>query len=265
MTATPQPRAARFAPLNRELAATQRNRERNRPDLLPVGFYIISDDLLARADFLPAMPARGDVLLPEFNRIKLRGLGLADALILRLAIASGVIDPRAVFLAPQIPTPLPLDQGAAPPHIAVTVDAPLLPDFIGGDPIHGGDPDRNRDNRPDRIRQTLGTHEGDRLTTPTAQVRSNPNTGDGANELAILATHVPRFIWEIKPAAGHAALGQVLAYAHAWNHAFGPSFPLAPAILTDRPRPYLHSLATAHGVELHSLGQTVINPPSFPT
>lgn len=236
-----------FPPLDREVRAPQaklRGKRRHRATWdvrsLPVYHHRIPADVYQDPRFAPPPPLRGFWLHDELPRRKLRGLGPADSLILRHAIARGLINPQHFYLAPLVPwrTPPAGPEGAA----------------------WGQDPDsRDLLNCPDAPMQPDGV-------TDNGNNRARSRT-PGATDAQIYAnlTPTPIEIIEIKPNAGYVAFGQVLAYAWAWNQLFQDKFPATPTILTDLPRPYLTPLALAYGVNVYQLGALLLEPPPWPT
>jgi hypothetical protein len=74
-----------------------------------------------------------------------------------------------------------------------------------------------------------------------------------------------RILIEIKPNAGYAAFGQILAYVWNWNRHFGATHPARGAILTDQPRLYLVEMLPLYDLDLYALGDLIVEPPPFPT
>lgn len=206
-----EPRPIDAAPPALKVPGKRPVRIRPPSDRLPVPHYRISRDALADPLFAPPPPPRGFWLYKQIPRYHLRGIGPADSIILRHAIARGWFDVADIFLTPLIPwAPPPIPDGVISRDLEACPTAPFQPDLI-------------------------------------------------------VLTHDRAEVIEIKPNAGYVAFGQVLAYHWAWSRHFGSTLPLAPAILTDQPRPYLVGMAADYGVHLHALGDLLVEPPPFPT
>lgn len=210
------------------------------PKRLPVPFIPFPLPYLTDPRFAPGPPSRGFYLWDEVPRVKLRGLGPADSLILRHAIAANLFDPRGIYLAPLVPsTPPgePLGHDVPSSNLLASPDAPLQPDYI----VEG--------------LLWMAKH-------PRPPYSLLPDEAAGRGPYPKLPDAL---VVEIKPNAGYVALGQVLCYHFAWTEHYGSDWPLQPAILTDLPRPYLPRLAHAYGVSLFALGNLIVEPPPWPT
>lgn len=240
MTAHFPPMAHELPPPQAKLPGSRPYRATRDPKRLPVPFIPFPLPYLTDPRFAPRPPSRGFYLWDQVPRMKLRGLGPADSLILRHAIAANLFDPRHFYLAPLVPwTPpeVPLGEDDPSNNLLQCPDAPLQPDGI----VNG---------------------EMMRKWRDTPEVAPLPPDAAGRGPYPKLPANL---IVEIKPNAGYVALGQVLCYHFAWMEHYGEDWPLSPAILTDLPRPYLPRLAHAYGVSIFALGHLIVEPPPWPT
>lgn len=225
---TSEPQPARIVPADRVRAEYH-------PHHFPVPYYRVAAADTHGPGEPPARPARGFFTYPELPRLKLRGLGPADSLILRVALKSGMFDPAHVYLAGLIPTTL------------ADVDRAEIP--LSRDRLHCPDPPLQFDFAYPEAPPPHDAH---------AAAQTRPATTSPGHPLHLL-------IVEVKPNAGYVAAGQALAYVWAWNRLFADRWPATPAILTDLPRPWLPAFAAEHDITLFSLGHLLIDPPAFPT
>lgn len=228
-----KPPSSTAAPGTIEPAAT--SRARFVPDEFPVPHYLIPEYLTQRPEFAPAPPRRGYYVYEELPRLKLRGLGPADSLILRHAIATKLIDVTRFYLAPLIP--------------ATSDPADLAPIPVSRDQLHTSPPPFLPDGAYAPNAPPIPAFTNIDRWPPAAPKRARHDI----------------FVVEIKPNAGYVAAGQVLCYAWAWNRLFGDRWPAQPLILTDQPRPYLPEFGRHHGISLLALDKVLVEPPRFPT
>lgn len=210
------------------------------PEVLPVPYIPFPVERSREPDFAPAPPGRGYFLWSEVPRIKLRGLGPADSIILRHAIARNLFDPRVFYLGILIPWISPsgaLGDTEPSRDLLQCPDAPLQGDGIYKPPY---DWMAKRPPRPEEVPGEFAPPGG-------------------------YPTYPGPLIIEIKPNAGYVAVGQVLCYHWAWMRHYGGDWPMQPAILTDLPRPYMPDFCRAVGVTLIALGSMLVEPPPWPT
>lgn len=231
-------------PLQSKLPGSRPFRAERDLDRLPVPFIKFPVHLVGRPDFSPPPPPQGFFVSETIPSVKLRGLGPHDSIILRAAIADGLLDPAHLMLSPLIPwvaQTVPTRQLVNP--FATAADQPSIQERIEavtrgelgepGDPTDLAAPD-----------------------CPDAPLQPDAMYDPPGEQLQII---------EVKPNAGYVALGQVLAYAWNWNRFYGPTRPAVPAILTDLPRAYLPGMAVDFGITLYTLGRLLVEPPPFPT
>lgn len=234
------PMAHELPPPQAKLPGSRPYRATRDPQRFPVPFIPFPLAYLTDPRFAPGPPSRGFYLWDEVPRVKLRGLGPADSLILRHAVAANLFDPRGIYLAPLVPwTPptQPLGGDGPSSNLLACPDAPLQPDCV--------------------LENILWMAKHPRPPYPQLPAEA---AGRGPHPQLPAA-----YVVEIKPNAGYVALGQALCYHFAWMEHYGEDWPLQPAILTDLPRPYLPRLATAYGVSLFALGRLIVEPPPWPT
>jgi len=227
-------------PPQAKLAGSKPFHATRQPDLLPVPFIPFPVLRALEPDFAPPPPARGYFLWNDMPRVKLRGLGPADSIILRHAVAAGLFDPSTLYLSPLIPTPPPKFTDVDWPvsrNLLRCRDAPPQPDCLYlGPPYKMAEPPKPE-------------------VAPPAPETPTPR----------YPTYPPGLIVEVKPNAGYVALGQVITYHWAWQRHFGRDWPMQPAILTDLPRPYMPDLCHDLGISLIALGDLIVEPPPWPT
>lgn len=238
-------------PLQSKLPRSRPFRAERDLDRLPVPFIKFPAHLVNSPEFSPATPPQGFFLVAQIPKLKLRGLGPMDSIILRTAVTDGLLDPDHIMLSPLIPwVALTLPTRKLVNPFATTPDAPTIEERIERPAAGPQDPlDLAGGGDPPGI-------TADPVDCPDAPMQPDAMY-DPPNELLT--------ILEVKPNAGYVAFGQTLAYAWNWNRFYGVERPAVPAIVTDLPRAYLPGMCVDFGVTLYTLGRLIVEPPPYPT